>query len=163
MEKMPLSRTYIFLWTPTTPVVGRVPVGHGRALIHPVSNSNPNLQMQAVVMERSNDHFIMRIRRTSSGPIEGNQNEGKAAPELAECPEPTFKHNLTLTHQDLVSAPGETSNKIPTKVNESCRISDKAIEAQPSSHKSSSEGVCDDNSSHNNAEPDSKAYVFEEK
>ncbi len=128
----------------------------------PCFQFQPNLQMQAVVMERSNDHFIMRIRRTSSGPIEGNQNEGKAAPELAECPEPTFKHNLTLTHQDLVSAPGETSNKIPTKVNESCRISDKAIEAQPSSHKSSSEGVCDDNSSHNNAEPDSKAYVFEE-
>lgn len=118
--------------------------------------------MQAVVMERSNDHFIVRIRRTSSGPIEGNQNEGKAALELTECPEPTFKHNLTLTHQDLGFAPEETSNKIPTKVNESCHISDKAIEAQPSSHKSSSEGVCDDNSFRSNAEPDSKAYVFEE-
>uniref|UniRef100_A0A8C1N9N8 CASP8-associated protein 2 n=1 Tax=Cyprinus carpio TaxID=7962 RepID=A0A8C1N9N8_CYPCA len=117
----------------------------------------PNLQMQAVVMERSNDHFIVRIRRTSSGPIESNQNEGKVAPELAECPEPTPKPNLTLTHQDLGSTPGETSNKIPTKVNESCHIFDKAIEAQPSSQKSSSEGVCDDN-----AEPDSEACVIEE-
>uniref|UniRef100_A0A673H742 CASP8-associated protein 2 n=1 Tax=Sinocyclocheilus rhinocerous TaxID=307959 RepID=A0A673H742_9TELE len=85
----------------------------------PCFQFQPNLQMQAVVMERSNDHFIVRIRRTSSGPIESNQNEGKAAPELAECPETILKPNLTLTHQDLGSAPGETSNKIPTKVNDS--------------------------------------------
>ncbi|XP_016335496.1 CASP8-associated protein 2 [Sinocyclocheilus anshuiensis] len=128
----------------------------------PCFQFQPNLQMQAVVMERSNDHFVVRIRRTSSGPIESNQNEGKAAPELAECPETILKPNLTLTHQDLGSAPGETSNKIPTKVNESCHISDKAIEAQPSSQKSSSGGVCDDNSSRNNAEPDSKACAIEE-
>lgn len=128
----------------------------------PCFQYQPNLQMQAVVMERSNDHFIVRIRRTSSGPIESNQNERKEAPELAECPEPTLKPNLTLTHQDLGSAPGETSNKIPTKVNESCHISDKAIEAPPSSQKSSSEGVFDDNSSRNNAEPDSKACVIVE-
>uniref|UniRef100_A0A8C1W8B8 CASP8-associated protein 2 n=1 Tax=Cyprinus carpio TaxID=7962 RepID=A0A8C1W8B8_CYPCA len=111
----------------------------------------PNLQMQAVVMERSNDHFIVRIRRTSSGPFESSRNEGKAAPELAECQEPFLKPILTLTHEDLGSTPGEKSNKIPAIVNESCHISDKAIEAQQSSQKSSSEGVCD-NSSRNNAE-----------
>ncbi|XP_016311714.1 CASP8-associated protein 2-like isoform X2 [Sinocyclocheilus anshuiensis] len=113
---------------------------------------HPNLPMQAVVMERSNDHFIVRIRRTSSGPFESNRNEGKAAPELAECQEPFLKPNLTLTHEDLGSTPGETLNKIPAIVNESCHISDKAIEAQQSSQKSSSEGVRDDNLSRNNAE-----------
>ncbi|XP_074415885.1 LOW QUALITY PROTEIN: CASP8-associated protein 2 [Carassius auratus] len=115
----------------------------------PCFQFQPNLQMQAVVMERSNDHFIVRIRRTSSGPIEGNQNEGQAAPELAECPEPTLKPNLTLTDPALGPAPEETSNKISTKVNESCHISEKAIEAQPSS-----EGVCDDS-----PEPDTEACV----
>ncbi|KAL0164479.1 hypothetical protein M9458_040232, partial [Cirrhinus mrigala] len=116
----------------------------------------PNLPMQAVVMERSNDHFIVRIRRTSSGPIESNQNEGKAAPELADCPKPSLNPNLTVIHEDLGSTPGETSNKVPTVVNESCHISDKALEAQPSSQKSSSEGVCGDSSSRNNAEHVSK-------
>ncbi|XP_059354754.1 CASP8-associated protein 2-like [Carassius carassius] len=116
----------------------------------------PNLPMQAVVMERSNDHFIVRIRRTSSGPFESNRNEGKAAPELAECQEPLLKPNLTLTHDDLSSTPGETSNKIPAIVDESSHISDKAIEAQQSSQKSSSEGVCDEPTSLNNDEHFSK-------
>lgn len=115
----------------------------------------PNLQMQAVVMERSNDHFIVRIRRTSTGPIESKQNEVKAVPALAECPEP--KPNLAMTHEDLGPAPGEMLNKSPTKVNMSCHISDKAIEAQPSSQKSSPDGACDDgNLSCSNAEPVSK-------
>ncbi|XP_067239846.1 CASP8-associated protein 2 isoform X1 [Chanodichthys erythropterus] len=114
----------------------------------------PNLQMQAVVMERSNDHFIVRIRRTSTGPVESKQSEGKAVPASAECPEPSLKPNLTLAHEDLGPGPGETLNKSPTKVNESCHIeNDKAVESQPSSQKSSSEGVCDDNLSCNNAEP----------
>ncbi|XP_050995092.1 CASP8-associated protein 2 isoform X2 [Labeo rohita] len=117
----------------------------------------PNLPMQAVVMERSNDHFIVRIRRTSSGPIESNQNEWKAAPELANCPKPSLNPNLTVIHEGLGSTPGEMSNKVPTVVNKSCHISDKALEAQPPSQKSSSEGVCGDNSSRNNAE-----HVFEE-
>ncbi|KAK2883457.1 hypothetical protein Q8A67_017094 [Cirrhinus molitorella] len=116
----------------------------------------PNLPMQAVVMERSNDHFIVRIRRTSSGLIESNQNEGKTAPEVAECPKPSLNPNLTVIYEGLGSTPGEMSNKVPTVVNESCHISDKPSEAQPSSMKSSSEGVCDDNSSCNNAEHVSK-------
>ncbi|XP_043075639.1 CASP8-associated protein 2 [Puntigrus tetrazona] len=128
----------------------------------PCFQFKPNLQMQAVVMERSNDHFIVRIRRTSSGPIESNPNEGRAAPELAECPELTLKPNLAPAHQDLGSGLEETSNKIQTKVNEACHISDKAIEAQPSSQKVSPECVCDDNLILNNAEPDSKACVIEE-
>ncbi|XDV42083.1 hypothetical protein PO909_010827 [Leuciscus waleckii] len=120
----------------------------------------PNLQMQAVVMERSNDHFIVRIRRTSTGPIESKQNEGKVVPALPECSEPSLNPNLALTHEDLGPAPGEMLNKSPTKVNESCHIADKAREAQQSSQKSSPEGACDDNLSFNNAEPVSiEAYV----
>ncbi|XP_026088527.1 CASP8-associated protein 2-like isoform X1 [Carassius auratus] len=116
----------------------------------------PNLPMQAVVMERSNDHFIVRIRRTSSGPFKSNRNEGKAGPVSAECQEPFLKPNLTLTHEDLGSTPGETSNKIPAIVDKSSNISDKAIEAQQSSQKSSSEGVCDEQTSLNNDEHVSK-------
>ncbi|XP_077076753.1 CASP8-associated protein 2 [Siphateles boraxobius] len=120
----------------------------------------PNLQMQAVVMERSNDHFIVRIRRTSTGPIESKQNEGKAGPALPECSEPSFKPNLALTHEDLGPAPGEMLNKSPIKVNKSCHIADKAREAQQSSQKSSPEGACDDNLSCNNAESVTiEAYV----
>ncbi|KAK7150412.1 hypothetical protein R3I93_011611 [Phoxinus phoxinus] len=111
----------------------------------------PNLQMQAVVMERSNDHFIVRIRRTSTDPIESRQNEGKAVPALPECSEPSLKPNLALTHEDLGPAPREMLNKSPIKVNESCHIADKAREAQQSSQKSSPEGACDDNLSCNNA------------
>ncbi|XP_067273002.1 CASP8-associated protein 2 [Pseudorasbora parva] len=115
----------------------------------------PNLQMQAVVMERSNDHFIVRIRRTSTGPIESKQNEGRAVPALAERPEP--KPNLTVTNENLGPAPGEMMNKSLTNVNMSCHISDKSIVAQPSSQKSSPEGACDGgNFFCNNAEPVSK-------
>ncbi|XP_073673112.1 CASP8-associated protein 2 [Garra rufa] len=116
----------------------------------------PNLPMQAVVMERSNDHFIVRIRRTSCGPIESNQNEGKTPPEVAEYPKPSLNPNLTVVHEDLGSTPGEMSNKVPTVVNELCHVTDKPSQAQPSSLKSSYEGVCDDNSSHNYAENVSK-------
>ncbi|XP_056337160.1 CASP8-associated protein 2 [Danio aesculapii] len=103
----------------------------------------PNLPMQAVVMERSNDHFIVRIRRTSTSP-----NEGKAIPTLAKCPEPSLKPNLNLTHEDLSSA--------PTKLNKPCHISE-AAESQPSNQKSSSEG---DNTFCNNAKPVSKDVCF---
>lgn len=120
----------------------------------------PNLQMQAVVMERSNDHFIVRIRRTSTGPNESKQNEGKAVPALPECSEPSLKPNLALTHEELGPAHGEMLNKSPTKVNESCHIADKASEAQQSSQKSSPEGACDDNLSCNNAEPVSIEAYF---
>lgn len=112
----------------------------------------PNLPMQAVVMERSNDHFIVRIRRTSTSP-----SEGKAVPTLAKCPEPSLKPNVNLTHEDLSSAPGEMLTKSPTKVNKPCHISE-TVESQPSSQKSSSEG---DKTFCNNAKPVSKEVCFQ--
>ncbi|XP_051581147.1 CASP8-associated protein 2 [Myxocyprinus asiaticus] len=105
----------------------------------------PNLPMQAEVMERSNDHFIVRIRHTSTtSPIECNQNEGKREPALDEGPEPSLEPNLSLTtHNDIGSASGET-DKSPAKATVLCDISDKGIEARPSSRISPSEGVCND-------------------
>ncbi|XP_051951193.1 CASP8-associated protein 2 [Xyrauchen texanus] len=118
----------------------------------------PNLPMQAVVMERSNDHFIVRIRHTSTTcPIECNQNEGKSEPALDEGPEPSLNSNLSFTmHEDIGSASGET-NKSPAKATVLCDISDKGIEARPSSRKSPSEGVCNDSLfGLSNAQHDSK-------
>ncbi|XP_051954111.1 CASP8-associated protein 2-like [Xyrauchen texanus] len=105
----------------------------------------PNLPMQAVVMERSNDHFVVRIRHTSTSPSECNQNEGKRVPALAEDLETYLKPNLCLTtHEDVGPASGETSDKSPATT-VSCDILDKGVEDQTSSRKSPSEGVCDDN------------------
>lgn len=115
---------------------------------------HPNLPMQAVVMERSNDHFIVRIRRTSTSP-----NEGKAVSTIAKCPESSFKPNFNLTHEDLGSAPGGMLTKSPTKVNEPHQILE-AVETQPSSQKSSSEGVCD-NAFCNDAKSVSKEVCFQ--
>lgn len=101
----------------------------------------PNLPMQAVVMERSNDHFIVRIRHTSTSPRESGQNKEKM--ELAVEQEPVLNPNRSPCHKDLGHTHKETMVEVLEKSPESCHISDKPIDAHPSSQKSPSEDVCD--------------------
>ncbi|KAI7800286.1 CASP8-associated protein 2 [Triplophysa rosa] len=103
----------------------------------------PNLPMQAVVMEKSNDHFIVRIRHTSTSPTESGQNEEKMEPVLTAEQQPALNPNHCPCHKDLDHTHEETVDEILEMSLESCHISDKPIDAHPSSQKSPSEDVCD--------------------
>ncbi|XP_056620908.1 CASP8-associated protein 2 [Triplophysa dalaica] len=103
----------------------------------------PNLPMQAVVMERSNDHFIVRIRHTSTSPTESGQNEEKMEPVLTAEQQPALNPNHCPCPEDLEHTHEETADEILEMSLESCHISDKTLDARPSSQKSPSEDVCD--------------------
>ncbi|KAA0708677.1 CASP8-associated protein 2 FLICE-associated huge protein [Triplophysa tibetana] len=102
----------------------------------------PNLPMQAVVMERSNDHFIVRIRHTSTSPTESDQNEEKMEPVLTAKQQPALNPNHYPSQKDE-NTHEETAEEILEMSLESCHISDKLLDAHPSSQKSPSEDVCD--------------------
>lgn len=103
----------------------------------------PNLPMQAVVMERSNDHFIVRIRHTSTSPIDSGQNEEKMHSVLAAEQEPAFYQNPSQPNGNLGPTHKATAGEIPAKSTESCHILNKTIDAVQS-QKSPTEDVCDD-------------------
>lgn len=100
----------------------------------------PNLPMQAVVMEKSNDHFIVRIRHTSTSPQE------KSESGLTVEQQPTLNPILSPFHEDLGPTHGETLEKNLTKATESGHVSDKTVDAHPSSQKCPSEDVFDEGS-----------------
>lgn len=102
----------------------------------------PNLPMQAVVMEKSNDHFIVRIRHTCTSPMDSGQNEMMQSVLAAEQ-EPAFYQNHSPSNEDLGPTHEDTLGKILGKSTESCQISEITIDALPS-QKSLSEGVCGD-------------------
>ncbi|KAK3506899.1 hypothetical protein QTP70_031032 [Hemibagrus guttatus] len=67
----------------------------------------PNLPMQAEVMERSNDHFIVRIRQTSLGVQEEPLQKQKGTPPSAEV----LPSSTLNCSQPLAERPQVTSNE----------------------------------------------------
>lgn len=67
----------------------------------PVFHFKPDLPMQAEVMERSNDHFIVRIRHTSTSAPEETQKELKEAPSAVEASTMCLKNNISASHTSL--------------------------------------------------------------
>lgn len=81
-------------WEPTNPVVFQF---------------RPNLSMQAEVTERSNDHFIVRIRHASPGVQEEPQEEHKKTLPATELSSLTLNQNFPLAseHQATSSEKSE--------------------------------------------------------
>ncbi|TRY87450.1 hypothetical protein DNTS_033447 [Danionella cerebrum] len=99
----------------------------------------PNLPMQAVVMEKSNDHFIVRIRRTSSSPYEGKLYEEKSSPRLNEATEHALKPNIGLKQGDFSLTLENTMNTSPSNVEKPCHTSEAAVDTLLPVQKSSPE------------------------
>nr|XP_055042751.1 CASP8-associated protein 2 [Misgurnus anguillicaudatus]XP_055042752.1 CASP8-associated protein 2 [Misgurnus anguillicaudatus] len=97
----------------------------------------PNLPMQAVVMERSNDHFIVRIRHTSTSPQEKSESG-------LTVEQPNLNRILSPLHEDLGPTHRVSLDKNLTKATESGHVSDKTVDAHPSSQKCPSEDVFDE-------------------
>ncbi|XP_072534558.1 CASP8-associated protein 2 [Salminus brasiliensis] len=65
----------------------------------------PNLPMQAEVMERSNDHFIVRIRHTSTGAHDESRQELEEAISAVETSAVCQEDKASVSHASLDNSP----------------------------------------------------------
>ncbi|XP_036437256.1 LOW QUALITY PROTEIN: CASP8-associated protein 2 [Colossoma macropomum] len=103
----------------------------------PVFQFKPNLPMQAEVMERSNDHFIVRIRHTSTAASEEPTQEQKEAQSAVETSAVCHEDKTLVSQASLDNGSRSTIQQVVT-------VSDRT-EAQMSIKDTSSKGVLEGN------------------
>ncbi|KAL6485686.1 hypothetical protein MHYP_G00050780 [Metynnis hypsauchen] len=103
----------------------------------PVFQFKPNLPMQAEVMERSNDHFIVRIRHTSTATSEEPTQEQKEAQSTVESSAVCHEDKTLVSQASLDNGSCSTVQQLVT-------VSERT-DAQMSIKDTSSKGVLEGN------------------